>query len=724
MMPGWLANKPAERRQEGAMQDFMLRLDRTLARRRWLVLGAWVAALAVAVPFAARQSEHLTGGGFGVPGSQSAQVASIVGQQFGEAGRAKLAAVVVAARGASAADVRTALDRVRAAADAAPEVGLTSAALREAERHVGAPTILVPLATTVDDVRSTDVAHDLRDRLKIADQSGPVRVHLVGQGALWAGLQDVSKSSLAKAESTGFPIVLLILLAIFGSLAAAALPLALGVASVLITGAVIYALSLVTDMSVFTTNMASMVGIGVAVDYSLFVLARYREEVRAGVSPDRARGVALATSGVAVTFSGLTVMASLAGLFLVNTTALRSMAEGAIIVVAVAVLASATLLPVMLKLLGHRAYARSRSFSAIALAMRNRSPRRRGSTHPEATHEGFWQMWTARVTSRPALSAALASALLIALAIPALGLKTTDGALRQFSKGDETRQGFEAAAKLTGPGASSSFKVVVPADRAANAGATLASDPEVAQIAKPIASRDGTRALLIATPKHDGESDQAKAAVTRLRTELPYARVGGNSATLHDFDHLVSTSMWKIVLFVLGLSVIVLLVLLRSVVLPFKAVVMNLLSVGAAYGVLAMVFGTVDTITPPLILAVVFGLSMDYEVFLLTRIRERFGATGDTRRAVAEGLAASARTITSAALIMASVFLVFVSTGVPSIRQIGLGNAVAVLVDATIVRLVLVPAAMELLGKWNWWLPRPLARVLPKGSFETLPSEA
>ena len=708
------------------MQHFMLKLDRTLARRRWWVLGTWLAALAVAVPFAARQSEHLTGGGFGVPGSQSAQVASIVNREFAHAGRAKLAVVLIERRGATGADVRRALDRVRAAVAATPRVAVSDAVLRRAAGQAGAPAILLPLATTVDDVRSTDVAHDLRDKLGIGaggSDSGPVTTHLVGQGALWAGLQDVSKRNLAKAESTGFPLVLLILLAIFGSLSAAALPLALGIASVVLTGAVIYALSLMTDMSVFTTNMASMVGIGVAVDYSLFVLARYREEVRSGVSPERARGIALATSGVAVTFSGLTVMASLAGLFLVNTTALRSMATGAIVVVAVAVLASATLLPVLLRLLGHRAYARGRGFSAVAGAARSRAPRRRGSTNPDrAPRAGFWAAWTARVTKRPALSAALAAAVLIAMAIPALQLGTTDGALRQFAKHDETRQGFEAAARLAGPGASSTVKVVVPADRAAAAAGVLAADPEIGAVGRPIASRDGGRTLLLATPRHDGESRQAKDAVARLRSELPYARVGGNSATLRDFDRLVSTSMWKIVLFVLGLSFLVLLVLLRSVVLPLKAVVMNLLSVGAAYGVLKLAFGTVDTITPPLILAVVFGLSMDYEVFLLTRIRERYAATGDTRRAVAEGLASSARTITSAALIMASVFLVFVGTGVPSIRQLGLGNAVAVLVDATLVRLVLVPAAMELLGKWNWWLPRPLDRILPRGSFETLPT--
>jgi uncharacterized membrane protein YdfJ with MMPL/SSD domain len=229
----------------------------------------------------------------------------------------------------------------------------------------------------------------------------------------------------------------------------------------------------------------------------------------------------------------------------------------------------------------------------------------------------------------------------------------------------------------------------------------------------------------VALPREDGEAPATKALLARVRDALPAsALVGGSTAQQEDFGALVDGSMWKIAAFVLGLSFLVLLVLLRSVVLPLKAAVMNLLSVGAAYGVLALVFGEVETITPPLVLAVVFGLSMDYEVFLLTRIRERWAAHGDTRLAVAEGLQSSARTITSAALIMVAVFGVFVLTGVPSIQQLGLGCAVAIAIDATLVRLVLVPAAMELLGRWNWWLPPRLARVLPHAAVEELAPRA
>jgi RND superfamily putative drug exporter len=338
---------------------------------------------------------------------------------------------------------------------------------------------------------------------------------------------------------------------------------------------------------------------------------------------------------------------------------------------------------------------------------------------------------------------------MLALAVPALSLQSKDGALRQFPQGDDTRVGAELAAGRTSPGAAGPVQVVVrlregdaaaEANRAAIAryAERLARDPAIATVARPRPSSDGRAVLLSAVPRSDPESRATFALVDRLRDDLgPLARVaqldvGGPTASVHDFNRLVSGSMWKILLFVLAASYVVLLVLLRSVLLPLKAVLMNLLSVGAAYGVLVVVFqwgwldgllgyeslGYINTMTPPLLLAIVFGLSMDYEVFLLSRIRERYEATGDTRRAVAEGLEGSAKTITSAALIMVAVFAVFAGTGVPSIKEIGLGLTVAIALDATIVRLILVPATMELLGKWNWWLPRPLERVLPEAAFE------
>jgi uncharacterized membrane protein YdfJ with MMPL/SSD domain len=719
------------------VQTVMLSLDALIRRRRGVVLAVWVLVLVAAVPFAARQSDHLTGGGFDVPGSQSVAVQQSITRDFAHAQETTLAAVLVPRAGATVAQERAALVRVGTGAGAVKDVALEPAARAQALHQLqadGTRPVIVPLRTSVSDSAAIDVAIHLRKQLGIAtaDPHAAVVTHLVGQGALWAGMQDLSKKDLAKAEAVGFPLVLLILLAVFGSAVAALLPVALGAVAVIVTGALIYGLSLVTGMSVFVTNMASMIGIGVAVDYSLFVLARYREEIAAGRTPTDARAIALATSGVAVTFSGLTVIVALAGLFIVDTTSIRSMALGAILVVAVSVLAAMTLLPALISLTGRRAYTPGRAAGVTAFIARAAGRLRRGG-HPPGS---FWERWTGAVMRRPIRMAAGAAGMLLVLAIPALHLTMRNGALAQFPKGHETRVGTEAAARIVGAGALSPIEIVAPRDELAQVTATLHAEREVLRLDPPVASRDGHSVLVRAIAHHDGESAQATALVTRLRAALPAgAQVGGSPAFTLDIVNRISDSMGLIALFVLGLSYVVLLLLLRSVVLPLKAVLMNLLSVGAAYGVLVAVFqwgwlddllgwrspGYVDALTPPLVLAIVFGLSMDYEVFLLSRIRERWAATGDPRRSVAEGLQASARTITSAALIMCSVFAVFVGTGVPSIQELGFGCAVAIALDATLVRLVLVPAAMELLGSWNWWLPRPLARALPDVAIEEAP---
>jgi len=309
--------------------------------------------------------------------------------------------------------------------------------------------------------------------------------------------------------------------------------------------------------------------------------------------------------------------------------------------------------------------------------------------------------------------------------------------------------GADLAAEETGGGANpiqmlAAYDQGGPSEPAnAEATAELVADventPGVASVARP--QPGPGNALIAAMPKGASDSDSATELVNRLRDDVVPSSalsqratvdVGGETARIVDVRDQISGSMWKIIAFILGFSFIVLMVLLRSIVLPLKAILMNLLSIGAAYGVLVVVFqwgwldgflgfqstGAIDTLTPPLVLAVVFGLSMDYEVFLLSRIRERYDAHGDNKRAVAEGLSTSARTISSAALIMTAVFGVFVLTGVPSIKELGLGNAVAIALDATLVRLILVPAAMQLMGSWNWWLPGWLDRLLPDLGFE------
>ena len=722
----------------------MSRLGGLVGRRRRWVLAGWVLVLVLALPLASRQTDHLTGGGFNVPGSQSNAVNDALERDFG-GDAAGIAVLLRPAPGAAAAAQAAAVGRVRGAVAGIDRVTLPPLTARRAELALRRGRVaMLPLRSDLGSDGLVDAATTLREELDPGAARGGVTTYLAGQPTIWAGLQELSKEDLAEAEVSGFPIVALILLVVFGSLAAAALPLALGFVSVILTGALIYLISMQMETSVFVTNMASMIGIGVAVDYSLFILARYREERAAGRGEDDARAEALSTSGLAVSFSGLAVIVSLAGLWMVDNQALRSMALGAMTVVAVSILAATTLLPALIAMLGDRVLpggfvARGLRFVKHTVLRR---PRRRA-----ASGSAFWKRWTEKVMARPWVAVLGASAVLLFLAIPVLSLTTGTEALGQFPKGSDVRVGNELASEQLG-GGTDPVQIVATFDMAGAAAANraavtgfvgrLEATPGVSSVGPP--SFAGDSLLIQATPHAGSESDAARALVDRLRALAPSTQlaqvatvsVGGETARSEDVRRLISGSMWKIVLFVLGLSFLVLMGMLRSLVLPLKAVLMNLLSIGAAFGVLVAVFqwgwldgllgfesqGALDTINVPLIFAVAFGLSMDYEVFLMSRIRERYMLHGDNERAVAEGLASSARTISSAALIMASVFAVFALTGVPSIKELGLGSAVAIALDATLVRLILVPAAMKLLGDWSWWMPSWLDRLLPDFSFE------
>jgi uncharacterized membrane protein YdfJ with MMPL/SSD domain len=749
------------------MRDWMNRLAGLLGRRRRWVVGAWVAIVLLALPFAAKQTDHLTGGGFDVPGSQSKQVSEELQRNFGSQANG-IAVVLKASSDASAAERGAAVDRVRREVAKIDQVLLPAATARGARAQLRQGDVaLLALRSDQSSDQLIDSATTLREGLDPGSADAGVTPYLVGQPTIWAGMQEISKEDLAKAESSGFPMVALILLVVFGSLAAAALPLALGFVSVLVTGALIYLISLQMETSVFVTNMASMIGIGVAVDYSLFILARYREEREAGRPKREARSRALSTSGLAVTFSGLAVIISLAGLWMVDNQALRSMALGAMTVVAVSILTATTLLPALIAMLGDRVLPGGivgRGSAFMRRVFRRRPARAipgRGSGGPslsdslaprESRGEGsfgspFWEAWTRRVMARPWVAVVGVAAVLLTLASPVLSIETGTEALAQFPRNSDVRVGNELASAQLG-GGTDPVQIVAAfggepsgSERRAVAGFvdTLGQTPGISSVAPPAYS--GGSVLIEATPIAPSESDAATALVERLRdTVVPAASlsalatvsVGGETARTHDLRQQISGSMWKILLFVLALSFLVLMVMLRSLLLPLKAVLMNLLSIGAAFGVLVAVFqwgwldgflgfesqGALDTINVPLIFAVVFGLSMDYEVFLMSRIRERYMRHGDNERAVAEGLSSSARTISSAALIMSAVFAVFVLTGVPSIKELGLGCAVAIALDATLVRLILVPAAMKLMGSWNWWMPAWLDRALPDLSFE------
>jgi RND superfamily putative drug exporter len=412
-----------------------------------------------------------------------------------------------------------------------------------------------------------------------------------------------------------------------------------------------------------------------------------------------------------VVFSGLTVAVSLAALFAIDVNALRSMAVGAIVVVCISVLASVTLLPALLAAAGSRID-----------RFRLRLPWRTG----EEGSDALWTRWAHAVMRRPVIALVGGAAVMIVLSTPLLAMRTFNRGLAELPANAEVRVATQHAASLAGPGFASPVHVLTTT-RPSTLLRQIALIPGVERVGGPVRSRDSTRWLFDVRLAAQPESQPARDIVHRIEDLAgPQSLVGGSTVFDLDVQHAIFGGIWKMLLFILAACYVVLLVLLRSVVLPLKAVLMNLLSVGASYGVLVAVFqwgwldwagyrapGYVDTIVPALVLAVTFGLSMDYEVFLLTRIRERWLAHGDNERAVAEGLVGSARIITSAAAVMVAVFAAFAVAGAPALKELGVGLAVAILLDATLVRLVIVPAAMRLLGDWNWWLPGSLARVLP-----------
>ncbi len=717
-----------------------MRLSGSLRRHRWLVFTCWLLALVPSVALALTQSTNLTGGGFDVAGSQSLQVQYQLEDHYPQLGASPLALVAAPRADATYADMASAVRLLEEAAREVPSLEVVQTPTQPAP----APDrpYVVSLRLGFNNTGAVDTARQLRSKVGVhGDQpgrtaDGRVKLYVIGQGALGAAAQTSTKQDIAAAERWNLPIVLIILVAVFGSLAAAAIPLVLAVFTVVVTMGAVYLLSMFTTMSVFVTSTVSMFGIALAVDYSLFILMRFREELRAGRDPDQAAGAAMATSGLAVVLSGLTVIASLTGIYVIGTPVLQSMATGAIVAVAFAVLTSATLIPAVLAVFG-RAAAR-------------RSPLLHWSRRPESNQSRFWTRWIGSVMRRPWAAATAATAVLLIAAAPAFGMVLGNSMQRQFPSSHEIRGGVAAAAEALGPGALGPVRILVSFPEAD------ASDPRnapvleavsrsagqavnIVSVAPPVFSDDNRSALLSAVLAVDPEEMRARDTIDWLRATLPAipeasgvrVDVGGPTALIKDFDDRVAQTQLLVFAFVSVIAFLMLLISIRSVVLALKGVLMTVLSVAAAYGSLVVVFqwgwlqglgfepiSSIDSTIPPLVLAMTFGLSMDYEIFLLTRIRERYLQTGDTRDAVAYGVATSARTITSAALIMIAVFIGFAFAGMPLVAQLGVACAVAIAVDATIVRLVLVPSLMAMFDRWNWWLPGWLDRLLPSVDFD------
>jgi RND superfamily putative drug exporter len=574
-----------------------------------------------------------------------------------------------------------------------------------------------------------------------ADGQHGFEVNIVGK---WTGDRDLSKLSEKDLQHGEFffgaPVALLVLVLVFGSVVGAIVPLLLAIVSIVIALGLTALIGHAVNISLFIVNMISGMGLALGIDYSLFVVSRYREERAKGRDKLEAIAASGATSSRAVLVSGGVFVLALLGMLLVPDAILRSLAFGAILVGIVAIAAALTLLPAILGLLGDRV-------NRLHVPVIGRRLAEGG------VGEGrFWSRAARAVMRRPVVSLVLATGVLVAASAPIVDLKYGESGIKIYPTGTTSRDGFDALvanfpeagsepAKIAVDGAVGTQPVQAAIERL---GARLVADPAFGR--RPTVESATRFALVTAPLAGDPVEEGAKDAVERLRDDyIPAAFSGvdakvyvtGTTAEAVDAANVTRTWLPITVAFVLALSFVMLMITFRSIVVPAKAIVLNLLSVGAAYGLMVLVFvkgyaanflgfektGELESWVPLFLFSVVFGLSMDYHVFLLSRIRERFGQTGDNSGAVAYGVGSTARLITGAALIMVAVFTGFAIGDLAMFQQMGFGLAVALLVDATIARSVLVPASMELLGSRNWYLPRWL-RWLPELRIEGHRAEA
>ncbi len=541
-------------------------------------------------------------------------------------------------------------------------------------------------------------------------------------------------------EGIGVLAAAIVLLIAFGSLLAMGLPVLTAVLGIGAGLSLIALLGHIFPAPSFSPIVASMIGLGVGVDYALFIVTRFREALRGGRAPEDAAVLAMRTAGRTVLVAGTTVIIGMLGLLVLRESLMTGVAIAAAATVGMVLLGSLTLLPALLGFTGTRLGRTSRVRLPRWLGGRPASPAGTGQPTGQPAKRPAAERWAALIQRRPAVAAVLSAGLILALAAPALGMKLSMPDESSQARGTMGYASYATMAKGFGPGFDAPLIVAaaLPSRTASTAQlrAAIAATPGIARVTPAQVSPDGKAAMMIAYPV-TGEQDAAtNTLVNQLRGHvLPRATAGtgirayltGPNAANVSFANLFSQRLPWVIGVVVALSMVLLLIMFRSVTVAVKAALMNLLSISAAYGVLVLIaqhgwlgrlFGfpermPVTTWVPIFLFVILFGLSMDYEVFLLSRIRESYDATGDNAAAVATGLARTARVITAAAAIMVVVFLSFVLGANVSVKQVGLGLAVAVLIDATVVRMVLVPAVMELLGQANWWLPGPLARILP-----------
>ena len=696
------------------------RLAAFMARHRRGVILAWLLVTIGAAPLAISLTGALSGAGWDARGSTAEQVRAELRTDFPALGAEN--PVVVYQQATSIADDPEGLKALVAELASGPRV-LSVADPRSMPPEAGmisadGKTALVPVEQKIgEEADRPEAAGELGSYvggLTIADGA---RAEVTGEWPVWSDFNTMNEEALQKAELlAGLPTLIMLFIA-FGAAIAAGIPLLLAIAGIATGFASLHMLSWVSPMSVWSMNFSMMIGLAVGIDYSLFIVSRYREERVEGKTAIAAIENAMSTSGKAVFLSAVTVVLSLSAVFLVPVMVFQTMALGMILSVVAVALAALTLLP------------------AVLVAMGDKVLVSRGKKDPDIVAEGRWAKWTGVALRRPAMVLTVGLVLLGALVVPSFGMKLGMPGARVVEEGRTSRDGYELLVGSFGPGAAApSFITADTGDAQTVIDTALATNNVVDAriVTQPAATGRVVVRVIPGTSIDDSAtSTMVEDLRSALHTAVPNALVGGPAAQNHDLTSVLTGRAPYAIAIILVVAFLLLLVVFRSVVIATFSVLMNLITVGAAFGFATLVFqhgygagligiehqGFVNAWAPLFFFALLFGLSMDYQLFLLAAIKERYQATGDTRRAIGEGIARTGRPITNAAIIMIIVFIAFGVTGPIPPTELGLTLAMAVLLDATVVRVMLVPATMALLGEKSWYAPKWLQRILPHVNF-------
>ncbi len=703
----------------------MARWTHFVLRHRIAVLVVWLAVLVLG-GYASSQLSPLLSNTFTVPGTDSERVREVLEERFGDRPDGSFTVVfqVPSTRDAAL------LARLQAVVDRASSAVPTG---RATKLLVAGPHVVYgDVVSTLDLAEAKGSSDDLLRA--VGKPPGVERAYVTGAASIQRELDPIFNEDLLKGEMIAVPIALLVLLAVFGISASVTIPFIFAACTITGTLGIVFWIAHLAETPTYVTNLVQLIGLGIAVDYSLLIVYRFREEIANGLEKDAAIVRTMETAGRSVIFSGIAVALGLALLVAMPLPFMRMMGVAGFLIPLVSILAAATLQPALLSLYGRRGIARKRILPGAPL-------------DPE---QGFWARLARAIMARPVLFLAVGGTVLIAAALPAFLIELTPGSTFGIPRTPQSVQGFDVLENAVGPGAVAPSIVLVTAKEGTvgdpqveaavgRLAAELRRDPEVAAVAAGAAGRyvDPSRQhrQVLVAGRHDYGFPEAQAFVHRLRDDLiPAARfpasveviAGGGPAQGVDFLHRAYTFFPPLIAAVLLLSYVLLMRAFRSLLLPLKAVLLNLLSIGAAYGMLVVVFkwgvgedtlglyqfDQVEGWIPIFLFAMLFGLSMDYEVFLVTRMREAWDDGADNATAVAFGLERTGRIITAAAIIMCAAFSGFVAGRIVGLQQFGLGLAVAILVDATLVRSLLVPSMMRLFDRWNWWLPVWAARLV------------